>query len=651
MPSPNPNDPSSTVDPATSPAAPGKDVTTDDAPGTSVPDGRTDPYVPGSATEPGGAAPERAAGAFSVPGYEIGCVLGHGGMGVVFKATQVRADRIVALKVIKANFADDDDLRGRFRTEAQALARIKHANIVQIYDVGEESGCPYFSMEFVSGGSLAERLQRETLPVQEAARLIETLARAVEAAHQAGVLHRDLKPSNVLLDSDGTPRITDFGLAKQLEKDDSHTRTGAVLGTPAYMAPEQASGQLARIGKATDVYGLGATLYELLTGRPPFRADHSAATVQLVLTAEPTPPSRSRSGIPLELEAICLKCLEKDPDSRYPSAAALADDLGRFLRGESTVARPLRWRGKLWRALRRRRAAVAVVVLVLAAVVVTGVIVNLLRPAGGTTVGGEPDPDAALKEIQKDLAAGKAVTLVGKTGPPRWFRSVHGGGAVTEPALNDGTFAIQSLDEAFVELLDDPTVERYRFSAEVRHDRPDMAQVGKVGVYFGRHAYETGSPYKPFQVLRLEFADENIFQGGPLPPTGRLGLWACLSVAPPGRTEEVPAVGAGSHDFSPAKRFPGPWRKLVVEVRPDRILPSWWDEKTKKLAPMGQGLNAEGLKSVTNSLQQQADKLKDVPSAPRTIEPIQPRSGLGLFAFRSKASFRNVVIEPLPPDQ
>src|SRR5262249_43790346 len=157
----------------------------------------------------------------------------------------------------------------------------------------------------------------------------------------------------VLLDLDGTPRVTDFGLAKQLEKDDGHTRTGALLGTPAYMAPEQAGGQLERIGKAADVYGLGATLYELLTGSPPFPAGHPPATGQLVLTAEPTPPSRLRGGIPPELEAICLTCLEKDPGRRYPSAAALADDVGRFLRGESTVARPLRWPLKLWRALRR----------------------------------------------------------------------------------------------------------------------------------------------------------------------------------------------------------------------------------------------------------------------------------------------------------
>jgi hypothetical protein len=210
---------------------------------------------------------------------------------------------------------------------------------------------------------------------------------------------------------------------------------------------------------------------------------------------------------------------------------------------------------------------------------------------------------------------------------------------------------MQSLDQAFVELLPDPIVERYLFSAEVRHDRPDMAHVGRVGVYFGRHTYETGSTYRPFHVLRLEFADENIWQQEPVPPTGRLGLMACMVVAPPGSTDKVPAIGLGSHDFPPATGFPGPWRKLVVEVRPDKILPFWWDEKTKKFAPMGQGLNAEGLKFVTQSLQQEADKLKDVPSAPRTIAAFQPRSGLGLYAFRSKASFRNVVIEPLPPDQ
>jgi hypothetical protein len=511
MPSPNDQDPGRSTGQEPSASTPARDVTTDAATASFFLEGRTGPYLQCPAAAPRDTEPEHGLTSVSVTGYDILGVLGSGGMGVVFKARQVRADRLVALKVIKANFADADELRWRFRTEAQALARIKHANIVQIYDVGEERGCPYFSMELVSGGSLAQRLQRETMSVQEAAQLIEKLARAVEAAHQAGVLHRDLKPSNVLLDSDGTPRITDFGLAKQLENDDGHTRTGALLGTPAYMAPEQASGQLARIGKATDVYGLGATLYQLLTGTPPFRADNSAATVQLVLSAEPTPPSRRRSGIPPELEAICLKCLEKDPGRRYPSAAALADDVGRFLRRESTVARPLRWPMKLWRALRRRRAAVAVGALVLAASVLTAVIVKLLHPAGSPTVGVDPDPDAALHEIQRDLAAGKLCTLVGETGPPHWFRTVHGGGAVTEPGLLDGTFAFQSLDQAFLELLPDPIVDRYRFSAEVRQDKHELTGVGRVGVYFCRHTYETTSSPRPFHALRLEFLDESLY--------------------------------------------------------------------------------------------------------------------------------------------
>jgi hypothetical protein len=307
---------------------------------------------------------------------------------------------------------------------------------------------------------------------------------------------------------------------------------------------------------------------------------------------------------------------------------------------------------KLWRVVRRRRAAFVIVALVAAAVMLTAVIVNRLRPAVVQSVGVEPDPDAALHEIQNDLAAGKPRTLVGEKGPPHWFRRVHRGGEVSEPDLNDGVWAIQAQDQraAFIELLPDPVVERYRFSAEVRQDKPELAGVGRIGVYFGRYTYETSSAYPPFHALRLEFQDENQSQPGE-PPNSRLAIMALLVVAPPGSQVKSPAVGCGGHDFSPATRFPGPWRKLVIEVHPDKVLASWWNENTKTLEPVGKGLNANGLTSVTRSLQQEADKLKDLPSTPRTIEAFQPRSGLGLYAFRSKASFRNVVIEPLPPDQ
>ncbi len=369
-------------------------------------------------------------------GYELLEELGSGGMGVVYKARQVRADRIVALKIIKGT-ALDGFLRERFRTEAQALARVQHSHIVQIFDVGEENGVPYFSMEYVAGGSLGQRLKREALPITETARLTELLARAIEAAHQAGVLHRDLKPSNVLLDNDGEPRITDFGLAKRLGQDDGLTAADDLLGTPGYMAPEQCGGKKELIGPATDVYTLGATLFEMLAGRPPFRGDTPLATLNLVLHAEPAPPSHLRGGIPAELEAICLKCLEKEPSRRYASAAALADDVGRFRRGESTVASGGRCAGRRnsGRTVRRRRAAVAVAALLLLTAAVTAGLVRLNSPRPDPT----PDPDAPLHELEKELAAGRGVTLISATGPPRWFRRVRGGGAVTEPAINDGT--------------------------------------------------------------------------------------------------------------------------------------------------------------------------------------------------------------------
>jgi serine/threonine-protein kinase len=608
--------------------------------------GDTAAFVPDQTTVPTTAVTPTV----SVPGYEILGVLGRGGMGVVYKARHRALKRTVALKMIlAAGHAGPREL-ARFRTEAEAAARLQHPNIVQVFDVGEADGHPYCALEFVEGGNLASKIAAKLLPAREAARLVETLARAVQLAHSCNVVHRDLKPSNILLATDGTPKITDFGLARRLDDDSGATQAGAIMGTPSYMAPEQASGRTHEAGPAADIYALGAILYECLTGQPPFKGQTMGETLDLVRTQEPTPPSRLRPGLPRDLETICLKCLEKDPGRRYPSAAELADDLKRYQRGEPITARPV---GRVERVVKwvRRNLAVVVAAAAVVLALVGGIIASRLHNTGGQTIGGVPNPDAALHEMQRDLAAGKAVTLVGETGPPRWFQRVHGGGEVTEPGMNDGVWAFQSLDQAFMELLPDPILERYRFRAEVREDKPDMANVGRVGMYFCRHTYETTSAYPPFHVLRLEFEDENRFKGMGVPPIGRLELMGCLFVAAPGRPEKSPAFGLGGHDFTPATGLPGPWRKLVVEVRPDKIQPYWWDEKTQKLVPLGQGLNAEGLKFVTTSLQQGADSLKDLPTAPRTIAAVQPRSGLGLYAFRCKGSFRNVVIEPLPPDQ
>jgi WD40 repeat protein len=293
-----------------------------------------------------------------VPGYTILGLLGKGGMGVVYKARQLSLDRIVALKVIlHAGHSGEEDRR-RFRLEAESVARLQHPNIVQLYEVGEHDGAPYCSLEYCGGGSLEQKLNGTPWEPRPAADLIETLARAVQAAHTAGVVHRDLKPANVLLTADGLPKIADFGLAKRLGEQ-SKTQTGAIVGTPSYMAPEQAGGKGAEIGPATDVYALGAILYELLTGRPPFKAATPLDTVLQVVADEPVAVRRLQPKVPRDLETICHRCLEKQPGRRYASALDLAEDLRRFQAGEPVAARPVSWIGRLQKWARRRPAVAA----------------------------------------------------------------------------------------------------------------------------------------------------------------------------------------------------------------------------------------------------------------------------------------------------
>jgi serine/threonine-protein kinase len=262
-----------------------------------------------------------------IPGYELLGELGRGGMGVVYKARQVKANRLVALKMIlSGGHASEEDL-ARFRTEAEAVARLQHPGIVQIYEVNEHDGLPYFSMEYVEGGSLEKDLAGAPMPPKAAARLVEQLAQAIQTAHEHQIIHRDLKPANVLLSADGRPKITDFGLAKKLDVT-GKTQTGAVMGTPSYMAPEQASGNSKAIGPPADIYALGAILYECLTGRPPFQAANPVDVILKVIADEPAPPRQLCSNVPGDLEAICLKCLRKESEQRYASAADLAEDLG-----------------------------------------------------------------------------------------------------------------------------------------------------------------------------------------------------------------------------------------------------------------------------------------------------------------------------------
>jgi serine/threonine protein kinase len=318
-------------------------------------------------------------GGGAAAGYEILEELGRGGMGVVYKARQTALKRIVALKMVLAGMHAGPDELKRFRREAEAIARIQHPNIVQIYEVGTQEELPFFSMEYVDGGSLADQLDGNAWGARKAGALLHALARAVHAAHQQNIIHRDLKPANILMTANGVPKITDFGLVKQLDDGrTAHTRTGAILGTPSYMAPEQAGGTK-EIGPTADVYGLGAILYELLTGRPPFQAGTHLDTILLVISEEPVPPSRLRPNVDRDLETICLKCLQKDPEKRYPSAAALANDLRRFRVGDLIRARQARpWeRALVW--MKRRPLTMSVAGVVSAAVLVLGIVVLGLR--------------------------------------------------------------------------------------------------------------------------------------------------------------------------------------------------------------------------------------------------------------------------------
>ncbi|MGF1580203.1 MAG: protein kinase [Gemmataceae bacterium] len=329
------------------------------------------PYVPLAPLEKGGpfhqdtyleelSAPTRSK--VGIPGYEIIRELGRGGMGVVYQAKQTRLNRMTALKMILSGAHASPKELARFRSEGQAVAALHHPNIVQIYEVGEHDGRPYFSLEFVDGGTLSDKLQGTPLAPREVARTMQKLADAMDFAHKKNIIHRDLKPANVLLTQDNEPKITDFGLAKSLDDDSGQTGTGAILGTPSYMSPEQAKGLTKSIGPAADIYSLGAMFYDMLTGRPPFRGQTVLDTLQQVQKVEPVPPRRLQPDVPRDLEVICLKCLQKEPEKRYSSAGELARDLQRFLNNEPIQARPVSSYEHAWKWARRNPVVASLIV-------------------------------------------------------------------------------------------------------------------------------------------------------------------------------------------------------------------------------------------------------------------------------------------------
>jgi tRNA A-37 threonylcarbamoyl transferase component Bud32 len=562
-----------------------------------------------------------------IPGYEVINRVGAGGMGVVFKARQQSVSRVVALKLIRPEICAGPRERARFRLEVEAAARLQHANVVQVYESGEHKGQPFAVLEFVEGKTLSQHVTAGPLPVSEAAAIIEELARAVQHAHDRGILHRDLKPANVLITTDGTPKIADFGLARLLDAPSEHSASGDLLGTPSYMAPEQVSGRRETLTPATDVYGLGAILYELLTGQPVFRGRTTLDTLEQVRSRVPPSPRRLRHDLPRDLETICLKCLAKEPDLRYAKAVDLADDLKRWLADEPIQARRA---GRLRKTLRlgwRRRGAMALV-LVLAAALISAPTV-LRRPS--------PDDleaqfrDKALADLRLRLQNGQAVDLVGATGAPAYCRWVTEAPHQRFFTGMDGTSTVQVQLEGLLELVPAPLPEQYRFEAEIKHIAAEH-NLGYAGLYFAHNRFHPveGEGHTFVGLFFDDLRDEAASNPAAKLPGNSLFLYRRVIFEP---IMAGPACAlARNHYFKPtAPNALSTWRKIKIEVTRQAVEVFWEGKLSHRFTPAD---------VVISPLP--GDKRYDTSTL-----PFDSQGGLGIHLHLSMASYRNVRLEPI----
>ncbi|WP_020468487.1 serine/threonine protein kinase [Zavarzinella formosa] len=600
--------------------------------------GDTDVTVKSGKPTPKPAQPPEDVAGKQIGRYVLMKRLGEGGMGVVYLASDPQVGRLVALKMLTVVGGRQQERIDRFRTEGQALARLRHPNVVQFYHFDEHEGRPYYTMEHVPGGTLEGLLRRGSMPVRQAAEIIQTLAVAIHAVHQEQVIHRDLKPANILFAADGTIKIADFGLAKIMDASDGQDRTksGLLLGSLFYISPEQAAGRPDEIDCRTDVYALGAVFYALLTGRPPYEGATMFDTLQLVAKADLYPPSLIRPEIPKDLEQICSKCLARTRSDRYATAQELADDLTDWLEGRHPRSLP----GRVRQALRitRRRALAAGIGL--AAVSIGAVAYRR-------------DPDRVLREIEASLRAGRPVSLIGETGKPQWSRWVTNHPKTQQTISDDGMFNIRMPNEtSLLELLPDPQTDSYRLDVQIRHEGADSGQsLSGVGIFVGRHDQKEGATPTHF-FMELSFNDiwRNEDHGviiingkAQTRPENKPRLIPHIYAPQLGTTPEVDLwiSGVRGSPFTPAGPAGDQFRSLALIVRPTGIEAEWDGQKFAFPAQEIQAhveRNRRGRRPVNYT---QNPGILD-------MEPkYSPRGGLGLLVMRGAASFRSCTITPL----
>ncbi|MFO0967852.1 MAG: serine/threonine-protein kinase [Gemmataceae bacterium] len=581
-----------------------------------------------------------------IPGYEVLGALGHGGMGVVYKVKNRAIDRIEALKMIQPRAVLNPEAAERFQLEIRAMAQFEHPRIVRIYAAGQHAGNPYFTMEYVAGGALTRQLGRLATSPEAAVALTVKIAQAVHYLHGKNVVHRDLKPGNVLLKADlDEPLVSDFGLVKLFDRhadqpgggdssDTQLTSAGAVVGTASYMSPEQAAGETANVTGAADVWSIGVMLYEMLAGQRPFQGKDPDAVRLAVRTQEPPLLRRVRPKLDCHLEAICLRCLEKQPAARY-SAQALADDLQRWQRGEAIL--PERWPRRLWRQARRHPAACAALALLLVFSVVLAV--TFLAGSGVTeTRDWTAEANKKLQALPAELATQERLTLIPAAGPAPGYRWVTPRGphdSISHEA--EKPFSVHADGFGLVELLPPHALTRYRLRLEVHHEGGD--QDGAVGVYLGysKQAAADGMPVHCF--CGLYFNDIAVIPGRPPEQSNDVALslhllyWKApdkfvLRLHPAG-------VGVGASFQSAGQSKVESWRKLELEVEPEEIRITWDGKplRTASRAAMRTGAAFLVAKS---------------PVQPLVQPQFLPQEGLGLLVKRGSAWFRSCSIEAMP---